>query len=171
MKAALFAALSLCLASCSREAPDGPPTVHIDESECVHCGMIISDERWATATIVEGDRGPEPLLFDDFNCQVNHETEHPELRVVARWSRSHTTREWVRTERAHFLASPEIHAPMGSGIAAFASPAEAEAAQSEFPGSLMGFEDAWARLTRVRAERGLGGPTPAPPPEESDHEP
>jgi len=171
MRAVFFAALALGISSCSRDAPDGPPAVHIDESECVHCGMIISDERWATATIVQGDRGPEPLLFDDFNCQVNHETEHPELRVVARWSRSHSTLEWVRTERARFLASPQIHAPMGSGIAAFSSLAEAETARSAFPGELMDFRDTWDRLIRVRAERVRGDPTPAPRPEDSDHEP
>jgi len=108
--------------------------------------MIISDERWATATMVEGPRGPEARLFDDFNCQVNFEVENPDATILARWSRSHATREWIRTEGAHFLISPNLRTPMASHIAAFASHAEAYRAQQELTGDVVAFDVAWKRL-------------------------
>jgi len=136
----------LLLVGCSEQAADAPPAVRLGDSVCDQCNMIISDERWATATVVEGPRGPEARLFDDFNCQVNYEIEHPDAEVLARWSHSHTTHDWIRTESAHFLMSPNLRTPMGSKAAAFASAAEAEAAETELDGDVMLFEVAWSRL-------------------------
>jgi len=134
------------LSGCEQQAADGPPAVRIGDSVCEQCNMIISDERWATATIVEGPRGPEPRLFDDFNCQVNYEVEHPDLEVLARWSHSHDAREWIRTEGAHFLMSARLRTPMASKVAAFGSKSDAEAAKTELTGDVMTFDAAWKRL-------------------------
>ena len=142
-------ALSLVLiavSGCSEQAADGPPTVRLDDSVCDQCNMIISDERWSTATIIEGDRGPEPRIFDDFNCQANYEGEHPDLTILARWSHSYSTREWLSTEKAVFLISPDLRSPMGSNIAAFASESEAETTKADFTGDIMTFDAAWQRL-------------------------
>ncbi|MEZ6243691.1 MAG: nitrous oxide reductase accessory protein NosL [Phycisphaerales bacterium] len=134
------------IAGCEEQSAEAPPTIRLGDSVCDQCNMIISDERWATATIIDGPRGPEPRLFDDFNCQVNHEVEHPDLEILARWSHSHATGEWVRTEDASFLMSPNLHTPMGSKVAAFASPSELEAARQELTGDTMTFDVAWKRL-------------------------
>ncbi len=142
---ALLSALTL-LYGCDNQVADGPPAVRLGDSVCAQCNMIISDERWATATMVEGPRGPEARLFDDFNCQVNYEMKNPELTILTRWSCSHATREWIRTEEAHFLLSPNLRTPMASKVAAFASPAEASAAHAEFTGEVVSFEDAWKHL-------------------------
>lgn len=142
---ALAASLA-AIPGCEQQAADGPPAVRLGDSVCDQCNMIISDERWATATIVEGARGPEPLLFDDFNCQVNHEAEHPDRTIVARWSHDHATLEWLRTDQARFLMSPGLRTPMGSKTAAFASEAAAEAAKAEFDGDVMTFDTAWRHL-------------------------
>lgn len=136
----------LMIPGCERQTADAPPSVRLGDSVCAECNMIISDERWATATVVEGPRGPEPRLFDDFSCQVNHEVEHPDLMIVARWSHSHATSEWVRTEEASFLMSPNLRTPMGSGVAAFASMSELETATAELTGEVMTFDVAWKRL-------------------------
>lgn len=138
------AVLTLC--GCDNSASDGPPSVRLDDSVCAQCNMIVSDERWATATMVEGPRGPEARLFDDFNCQVNFEVENPDATILARWSHSHATREWVSTESAYFLMSPNLRTPMGSRIAAFASSDEANQAKAELAGDVMAFDIAWKRL-------------------------
>ncbi|MFG0305735.1 MAG: nitrous oxide reductase accessory protein NosL [Phycisphaerales bacterium JB040] len=143
----VLTAVSLaCVAGCGGQDADAPPGVRLGDSVCHQCDMIISDERWAVATIVEGARGPEPRLFDDFNCQVNHEIEQPGLRVLARWSHAHDTREWIRTEEAGFLMSPGLRTPMGSKVAAFASRADAESARAALSGDVMDFETVWKRL-------------------------
>lgn len=141
----------VAMAGCSGEAPDGPPALRLGDAVCDACNMIVSDERFATATVVEGPRGPEPRLFDDFNCQVGYELDNPELEIVARWSHDHGTLEWLRTESATFLMSPNLRTPMASRAAAFASRGDAERARAELTGDVMDFEIAWKRL-------GLSGP-------------
>ena len=102
--------------------------------------MILSDERFATTTIVEAPRGPEPRLIDDFNCQISYERAHNDLVVVARWSHDYGSSKWIRTESAFFLQSPELHTPMASHLAAFEFKADAEALQQKVPGEVLSFE-------------------------------
>ena len=138
----------LCgLSSCEREAADGPPSIRLGESVCVECDMIISDERFATATIVEGPRGPEPRLFDDFNCQVNYESSHPEEEIITRWSHDYHTVEWLPTVDAYFLCSSGLRTPMASNAAAFSAESGADALASELGGDTMRFETLWKRLS------------------------
>ncbi|MFI4898829.1 MAG: hypothetical protein ACIARR_13525 [Phycisphaerales bacterium JB059] len=140
------ALLMFTLSGCDGPAADGPPDIRIGDSVCAECNMIISDRRWATATIIDGPRGPDPLLFDDFNCQVNHESEHPGLVILARWAHDHTTGDPLRAEDAVFLMSPNLRTPMASKVAAFTSSEEVNAAQAELTGDVMDFEAAWGRL-------------------------
>lgn len=134
------------MAGCGGESVEQPPTVRLGDTVCDYCNMIVSDERWATSTIVHGDRGPEARLFDDFNCQVNYEMEHAGLEIVTRWSHDHATHEWLKTSQAYFLLAPSLRTPMGSQIAAFASESALDTAKSKSPGDVMTFEQAWSHL-------------------------
>ncbi len=134
------------LGGCGEQPADAPPKVLLGDSVCDYCNMILSDDRWATATIVQGPRGPEARLFDDFNCQVNYETDHPDLVILDRWSHDYTTHEWLKTSEAFFLLAPELRSPMGSNVAAFATKAGAEAARAEMQGEVVPFDEAWRRL-------------------------
>lgn len=145
--------IAMLLAGCGGADPDRPPEVRIGDSVCAECNMIISDERWATVTVIEGPRGPTPLLFDDYNCQVNHETRNPDMTILTRWSHSHASGEWIRTNDAVFLASPQLRSPMGSGVAAYADRDEAAGSQSELGGELMGPDEAWERLRPDEPDR------------------
>ena len=127
--------------ACSTETADAPPEVRYGESVCAACNMILSDERFATATMVEADRGPEPRLFDDFNCQFNFEKSNPTQTVVARWVHDHETRGWVRAESATYVKSSELRTPMGSGIAAFGTPEAANAFAAGVSGSVLSFDE------------------------------
>ncbi len=127
----------LMLAGCGDEVAGGPPTVRLGEDVCDLCDMIISDERFATATIIEGERGPEPILFDDFNCQINYEREHPDLVVLERWVHDHATLAWLPADAATYLRSDTLHTPMASGIAAFTDRAGAEALQQKVEGEVL----------------------------------
>ncbi len=142
----LAAGVMLPLSGCGEQPADAPPEVLLGESVCDHCNMIISDARWATATIVEGPRGAEPRLFDDFNCQANYEAGHPDIVILGRWSHDYITHEWLKTEGAFFLIGPGVRSPMGSNAAAFTSEAEAEAAREKVHGEVFSFEQAWERL-------------------------
>ncbi len=143
---ASFSVCVLTLGACDDRATDGPPDLRLGEDVCVQCNMIISDRRWATATIVEGPRGPEPRLFDDFNCQVRYEVKNDKEVVVHRWSHDHGTSQWLPTGEATFIMADKLRTPMGSRVAAFASPeAAAEAARAE-SGEVLTFDVVWKRL-------------------------
>ncbi len=147
VRSALLVALLVApLTACDDGLEDGPPSVRLAHDVCDECNMIISDARWATATIVQGPRGPEPKLFDDFNCQVRYETEHSDLQIHARWSNDHASPEWFETKNATFVLSEGLRTPMGSSIAAFANKPDADAFLAGTPGRAMTFSEAWAAL-------------------------
>lgn len=129
---------------CGSEPANEPPEVRYGEAVCDQCGMILSDERFATATIVEGERGPEPRLFDDFNCQINHEKDETEAVVITRWVHDHDTRAWLPAASAHYARSSKIRTPMASGIAAFADRNDAVRVAREADGEVLAFGDLWA---------------------------
>jgi len=118
---------------CGDYEHNGPPTIVLGESMCAECGMMLSDERFATVTVYDGPRGADPVLFDDFNCQAIYESEHQEEPIVARWSHDYLTIQWIPTEQAFFVTSQKIHSPMGAQIAAFATRSGAESFDDEQP--------------------------------------
>lgn len=140
----LVAAVAImALPGCGPRAEDGPPQVLLGESPCDQCGMIISDERFAAATIIEGPRGPEPRLFDDYNCQMNFEKDHPDSAVIARWAHDYPSSAWIRSEASTYLKSPKLRTPMASHTAAFRRASEAEALQRELGGEVLNFARSW----------------------------
>jgi len=136
----------LSIAGCGAQDNDGPPEIRYGDSVCAHCGMIISDERFATSTIVESDRGDLPIIFDDFNCQVNYESAHPQLKVVARWSHDHDTSEWKPSEELWFIRSDKLNTPMASHVAAFTSEADARAFAEPIDAQVMPFPTLWREI-------------------------
>lgn len=142
-----LAAAGLAFQGCADESASGPPAVHLGDSICAECGMIISDARFATATIVTDDRGAVPLLFDDLNCQANYESNHLDRPIVARWSHDYDSGEWFAMEGGFFLRSPNIESPMASHLAAFRTRDAAEAAKQRFGGDVLGFD-------QIRSEPG-----------------
>lgn len=151
-------ALALLSAGCDRGASDGPPDVRLGDSVCVHCNMIISDERWATATMIRGPRGPEPLLFDDFNCQAQYEAAHAEVPVLTRWSHSYRDGRWLRTADATFILSPNLRTPMGSCLAALPTRDDAETLRADLTGEILSFPEAWRHLSGAIGSAGHGLP-------------
>ncbi len=129
---------TLLLGACRQNDPNDPPAIVYGESICAECGMIITDDRFGVATIVEGQRGAEALLFDDFNCQFNHERDRSDLVIVRRWARDHATRAWLDPDSARFVFAPSLRTPMGSHLAAFATDADAQSFARENSGQAMG---------------------------------
>ena len=138
--------ISACfiLQGCGETDPDAPPKIKLGDSVCIECGMIVSDERYGTATMIEGERGVEPLIFDDFNCQKNFELKHEDLVVVTRWSRDRDSLEWFHTQDGWFVHSPKIQTPMASNMAAFNLRESAEQFAQEQEADLKDFTASWA---------------------------
>jgi len=136
------AAAASTLAGCDNRVESGPPDLRFGRDECAECKMSIIDEKSAAAARVQTPDGPEVLLFDDLGCLLDLErwAERPGLVVTERWTRDYGSRLWVRAESASYVFSEEIRTPMGSWIAAYAAPADAEAAQREAGGDLLTYE-------------------------------
>ncbi len=126
MNTRLLIALALvALTGCGRSERDGPPTIRYGIDACAHCGMIISDARYAAATIALVDGEQRALLFDDIGDQLDYAADHAEIKPIRRYVHDHQTRDWVSADAAQYVHAPSLHTPMGSGIAAFASAASA----------------------------------------------
>ena len=136
----------LSAAGCSQQPTDGPPVVRYGQDECIHCGMILTDERHVAALRISEDGETRDVLFDDIGDMLEYEREQTGLTVVRRYVHDFETRQWVDARDAHFLVSDTIHTPMGSGIIAFAEQARAEAMQKKDDGRSGGLAEITAAL-------------------------
>lgn len=136
-----IALAALTATACSQQPTDGPPTVRYGQDECIHCGMILADERHVAALRLSEDNETRDVLFDDIGDMLEYEREQTGLTVLRRYVHDFETRQWVDAGGAHFIVSKTIHTPMGSGIIAFADQARAEAKQQMDGGPLGSLAD------------------------------
>ncbi|HWP40838.1 MAG TPA: nitrous oxide reductase accessory protein NosL [Tepidisphaeraceae bacterium] len=117
---------------CSPQPADGPPRVRYGSDECVHCGMILSEERHAAAMrVTDADGTVRDLLFDDIGDMIAYQRAHPELKVIRRYVHDYQTLQWLDALQAYYLLSEQFHTPMGSGIVAFGEESAARALAAE----------------------------------------
>jgi copper chaperone NosL len=126
------------LAACAQgQTTIEPPEIHYGEDQCDECGMIISDPRFASGFLHEVSAGRyESLAFDDIGNMLAYMQKHPEQQIVAWYVHDYTSEEWLDATQAYFVSSPEIHTPMGHGIAAHASQAAAQAMADKLHGEV-----------------------------------
>jgi copper chaperone NosL len=135
---ALAALLGLALAACS-EPTSGPVRVVFGRETCDHCGMAISEPRFA-AQLRTGPR--EVARFDDFGCAVRWLDEHGGAGAATEfWVRDSEGRSWIDARSARFRGGQRT--PMAYGIAA---------APAGEPGTL-DFESAVRALREQEGER------------------
>ncbi len=150
----LAATASACLiAGCSPPDESGPPDLRFGRDECAECKMSIIDQRSAAAMRVATPHGTETLLFDDLGCLLDYERWHADVTVTERWTCDYGSKAWARAEPAHYVFSEKIHTPMGSWIAAYASPADADACHAEHGGDKLSYQELAARRTVWMEER------------------
>ncbi|MFO0847337.1 MAG: nitrous oxide reductase accessory protein NosL [Gemmataceae bacterium] len=125
---------------------DGPPPVRYGHESCSRCRMIVNDKRFAAAAAtVAGDA----LKFDDVCCLVAHLVDHPgDVRQA--WVRGYEADAWLDARAAHYAYGPKLQTPMGSGLAAVATPEEAAALAREWGGRALRFDDLSAFLAESR---------------------
>jgi copper chaperone NosL len=139
----LLWAVLFILAACSPK-PEGPqpPEINYGQEMCSACGMSIDDPRFAAATLLASGKY---LKFDDAGEMFRYHMNHPEDQVAAWFVHDYPSEKWIRGEQAIFVHSTSLQTPMGSGVAAFADRAEAEAFASEHNGTI-------TNLDKLRAQ-------------------
>lgn len=124
----------------------GPPTLRMGRDECAECGMGLSEERCAAASIMRQDGVDAYVLFDDVGCMLDHEQEHHDSTVSARYVHDYDTKAWLEADEAFFLFAEKLQTPMGSGIGAFGSREGADAKQRQSGGAIMN----WSEIGQAR---------------------
>ncbi len=117
------AALPLLMTACGNRVASGPPAIRYGQDVCSECGMIVSDERFASAIVPEASE-QGPLLFDDVGCMLDYEQAH-QVGKAARYFHDVRTRQWITAEEASFVKTGQ-QTPMGSGLQALGDRAAAQ---------------------------------------------
>lgn len=133
----LFALLlSACAAPADTEPQ--PPEIVYGQDVCEQCGMIIDDTHFAAALLIVD--GPTHK-FDDIAEMVIFNMDHPDQQVRAWFVHDYTTEAWLRGETAFYVMSADLATPMGGGVAAFETQADAEAFAQQHNVTALSFDE------------------------------
>lgn len=143
--------LMLVLAACApTSAEPQPPDIAYGHDMCDACGMIISEARFAGATLTDGGKS---LKFDDAGEMFSYHAMHPEETVKAWFVHDYDTQRWIRGETAFFVVSPSLQTPMGTGVAVFADRAAADAFANRANAQVMTLAEARTMLAQMKAPK------------------
>jgi len=124
-----------------------PPEIIIGQTLCDSCGMIISEAKYAAATIMVNG---ETRKFDDITEMIKyHMMDHPEAQVKIWFVHDYYSKEWLRGERAFFVISPKLKTPMGGGAAAFKDQDAAKKFAAELGGKFYNLDELRIELHRT----------------------
>ncbi|MFN8475762.1 MAG: nitrous oxide reductase accessory protein NosL [Anaerolineae bacterium] len=124
-----------------------PPDIAYGRDMCDACGMIISEARFAAATLTEQGK---TLKFDDAGEMFSYHTAHPEDAVKAWFVHDYDSQRWIRGETAFFVVSPSLQTPMGTGLAVFADRAAADAFATRTNAKVMSLAEAQTMLAQMK---------------------
>lgn len=149
--AGLVAVAALLLAACaSEETAPPPPEIAYGLDACAECNMIISEPRFAAASLTADGAMSK---FDDIGDMLAFHAKQPELAVRAWFVHDYDTEDWLRGEAAFFVASASVHSPMGHGIAAFAQRADAETFARDVVAAVLTFDELRANYASAANNR------------------
>lgn len=149
----MLGALDACVAS--RE----PRSVAYGRDECAFCRMVVSEPRYATALVTSKGK---TLVFDSVECLASWCAANARDAKRARSLRvsvSAKPDEMMPADEAYFSRA-EHGSPMGKGLTAVRSPAEARAMGLAAGAALMRWPQVVALVEREGLQRGAG-PRPA----------
>lgn len=120
----LLFTFSFLLAACAPQSGEPqPPNIAYGRDVCDACNMIISEARFAAATVlVDG----KTLKFDDAGEMFAYHAKNTHLQVRAWFVHDYNSQKWINGQSAFYVVAKDIKSPMGTGVAAFADQAAAE---------------------------------------------
>lgn len=132
------ASLPFVLAACGGEEASGnePPSIKLGRDACDRCGMLISEERFASGIV---DKDGNALVFDDTGEMVATVQEEG-LNDRRVWVHGYPSLEWIDARNAWYVVTMEIPTPMGSGVFPFDTEAEANTFAEEHDGITYSWE-------------------------------
>jgi copper chaperone NosL len=129
----------ILLAACSRQPGDPqPPEIIYGQDMCDGCGMIISEARFAAATLLHNG---ELRKFDDLGEMLVYHMDNPQDQVKAWFVHDFYSEAWLRGEKAFFVKNENLITPMGMHIVAFEEQAQAQSFLEEQGGKLYSLDE------------------------------
>ena len=138
VRSALILTVMLLAAACAgTEAAEGPPDINYGRDVCFECGMIISEERFASAyRLADGTE----KLFDDIGGMLKHGHSEGEITAADVWVHDYETEAWVTADQAFFIVTRSIATPMAFGIISFDDKTRAEAVAHGLDADVVGWD-------------------------------
>ena len=143
---AIALAVAAFAAGCGGDRELGPPELKLGRDMCKECGMIVSEDRSCSAWLIDIGGSYEAEVFADVGCMLDRERRGEAGNITARYFHDYPSRAWIVGKEPVFVMSEAIHTPMGSGIAAYSSNAEASEAARQFAGLVID----WSALPAAR---------------------
>ena len=113
------------------------------EDVCLHCKMAVSEKQYAAQFITKDG---EAHKFDEIGCMREYlKTKQERGQVAAHFVADYKSGKWLKAEEAHFVKSAELATPMSGNIVAFQTPAEAQAAATNYQGEPLSFADVFGK--------------------------
>ncbi len=135
----------LALVSACRPAVNfaAPPEILYGQDVCDNCNMIISDAHFAAAYWrADG----QARRFDDLGGMFLYHQEHQE-DVAAFWVHDYLSGNWLPATQAYYVVGADLPTPMGFGLVACATQAQAESlAYGQAEAEVLNFEALMGRL-------------------------
>jgi copper chaperone NosL len=116
-------ALLLILSACAPANPGGPPEVAYGKTECSHCGMIVSEDRYAAGYVADDG---STYVVDDLGELFDALKKTPSMRARS-WARDLKGGGWVKLDSARLVHIDGHPTPMGTGWVAFKNAEDAKA--------------------------------------------
>ena len=135
----------LCLTGCGGDNDSSAPKIRFGEEVCVHCRMIISDNRFAAALTTDDG---QTLRFDDTGCLLEYRAAHSDP-IQRYWVSDYTSADWLDAEQAMFVKSDDLVTPMASGIAALSTADEARRVAEPMRGTILRFDELASATTQA----------------------
>jgi hypothetical protein len=110
----------LAAAAACGDGTTGPARVAWGRDACQHCGMAISERRYA----VQIRTGSKVVRFDDFGCAVLWLDRHDDSRLDEIWAMDAEGDGWLDARAASFR--PGQRTPMAYGFAAVSEAREGD---------------------------------------------
>jgi len=145
------AVLAVAAVSCSSANAGGPPDIKYGRDICVQCGMIINEEKFATAYEVAD---ADDLIFDDVGGMVLYlQDTGDDIDADLAWVHDYETEEWVVASAAFFVPTLSVTSPMGHSILAFSDEGRADTFANDVGADVI----TWATVVSLPATEGLIG--------------
>lgn len=132
--ALLAAALALVSSLACAGGADAPPRIEVDRTACAHCGMLVSEARYAAAY---KSADADARIFDDIACLLAAVSSTESGTTLRFWFQDAAGHGWIDGVGAVFVKSPRLRTPMNGGIAAYHDRTQAAKAAAEYEGQLI----------------------------------